>query len=106
MADYIELGQVRTWYEDHGSGHALVMLHPGGVDARAFAPNIDALAAQFRVLTPERRGHGHTPDVDGPISYELMAADTIAFLEVRNGAKDWCGDRDLRPRKTGTVDAV
>jgi pimeloyl-ACP methyl ester carboxylesterase len=33
-----------------------------------------------RVL-PERRGHGHTPDAEGPYSYELMADDTIQFLE-------------------------
>jgi pimeloyl-ACP methyl ester carboxylesterase len=82
LAEYVELSQLRTWYEERGTGEPLVMLHPGGVDTRAFAPNIDALAAQFWVLTPERRGHGHSPDVDGPISYELMAADTIAFLEA------------------------
>src|SRR3990170_1611462 len=82
MAEYVELPQVRTWYEERGTGEPLVMLHPGGVDARAFAPNIDALAAKFWVLAPERRGHGHSPDVDGPISYDLMAADTIAFLEA------------------------
>jgi pimeloyl-ACP methyl ester carboxylesterase len=58
-----------------------VLVHPGGADARAWGPNIDALAARFHVFTPERRGHGRTPDVEGPITYELMAADTIAFLE-------------------------
>jgi pimeloyl-ACP methyl ester carboxylesterase len=31
---------------------------------------------------PERRGHGRTPDVDGPITYETMAADTAAFLDA------------------------
>ncbi len=30
----------------------------------------------------QRLAHGHTPDVDGPITYELMAQDTIAFLEA------------------------
>ncbi|MEO7003018.1 MAG: alpha/beta hydrolase [Ktedonobacterales bacterium] len=30
---------------------------------------------------PEQRGHGHTPDVDGPYTYELMAEDTIHFIE-------------------------
>jgi pimeloyl-ACP methyl ester carboxylesterase len=82
MAGYVELGGVRTWYDEHGDGEALALLHPGGVDSRAFAPNIDALAARFHVFTPERRGHGHTQDVDGPITYELMAQDTIAFLEA------------------------
>ena len=81
MAGYAELGEVRTWYEEHGAGDPLALLHPGGADARAWAPNLDALAARFRVFTPERRGHGRTPDVEGPITYELMAADTIAFLE-------------------------
>jgi pimeloyl-ACP methyl ester carboxylesterase len=81
MAGYVELGGVRTWYDEHGQGEPLVLLHPGGADARAWAPSFDALAARFHVFTPERRGHGRTPDVEGPITYELMARDTIAFLE-------------------------
>jgi pimeloyl-ACP methyl ester carboxylesterase len=82
MAGYVQLGAVRTWYEERGQGEPLVLLHGGMGDAADFAANIDALAARFRVLVPERRGHGHTADVDGPITYELMAQDTIAFLEV------------------------
>ena len=83
MASYIDLGGVRTWYDECGTGEPLVLLHPGGggVDSRAFAPNLDALAARFHTFTPERRGHGRTPDVDGPITFESMADDTIRFLE-------------------------
>lgn len=80
MASYVQLGDVRTWYAEHGAGNPLVLMHGGLGDARFFAPNIDALAERFHVYTPERRGHGHTPDVDGPITYQLMADDTIAFL--------------------------
>jgi pimeloyl-ACP methyl ester carboxylesterase len=81
MGDYVQLGDVRTWYDEYGEGAPLVLVHPGGADARSWAPNLDALAAHFHVFTPERRGHGRTPDVDGPITYPLMAHDTIAFLE-------------------------
>jgi pimeloyl-ACP methyl ester carboxylesterase len=81
MGSYVQLGQVRTWYEEHGGGSPLVLLHPGGADARAWAPNLGPLAAHSHVYTPERRGHGRTPDVEGPITYESMAQDTIAFLE-------------------------
>jgi pimeloyl-ACP methyl ester carboxylesterase len=81
MAGYIDLGDVHTWYDERGTGDPLVLLHPGGADARAWGPNLDALAAHFHVFTPERRGHGRTPDVEGPITYELMAEDTISFLE-------------------------
>ncbi|MFG1782286.1 alpha/beta fold hydrolase [Rhodococcus oryzae] len=81
MAGYVRLGDLNTWYDEYGEGDPLVLLHPGGVDARAFGPNIDGLARRFRLFTPERRGHGHTPDAPGPITFDLMARDTIAFLE-------------------------
>lgn len=81
MAEYVQLGAVNTWYDEHGAGEPLVLMHGGLVDARFFAPNLTALSKRFHVYTPERRGHGHTPDVDGPITYQLMADDTIAFLE-------------------------
>ena len=82
MTPRVQLGELDTWYAEHGSGDPLVLLHPGGADARAWAPNLDALAAHFRVLTPERRAHGRTPDVEGPITYELMTRDTVSFLEA------------------------
>jgi pimeloyl-ACP methyl ester carboxylesterase len=82
MATYVQLGAVRTWYDEHGEGEPLVLLHGGLVDARFFEPNLPALAEHFHVYTPERRGHGHTPDVEGPITYQLMTEDTIAFLET------------------------
>jgi pimeloyl-ACP methyl ester carboxylesterase len=82
MAGYTDLDGVRTWYDEHGEGPPLVLLHPGGADARAWGPSIGPLAGQFQVFTPERRGQGRTPDVDGPITYELMAQDTTLFLET------------------------
>jgi pimeloyl-ACP methyl ester carboxylesterase len=82
MAGYVQLGAVNTWYDERGTGDPLVLMHGGLVDSRFFDPNIDALAARFHVYTPERRGHGHTPDVDGPITYQIMADDTVAFLEA------------------------
>jgi pimeloyl-ACP methyl ester carboxylesterase len=89
MDEYIQLGQVRTWYAEYGDGEPLVLLHPGGagVDSRAWRPNLDALASRFHVYTPDRRGHGRSPDVDGPITYDAMAADTIAFLEAVVGGQ-------------------
>jgi pimeloyl-ACP methyl ester carboxylesterase len=72
------------WYDERGQGDPLVALHPGGagVDSRALTPNVEALAAHFRVYTPEQRGHGRTPDVDGPITFALMAQDTTDFIET------------------------
>jgi len=78
---YVDVAGVKTWYAEQGAGDPLILLHGALTDASEFGANLPALAERFRVLTPERRGHGHTPDVDGPISYDLMAADTAAFLD-------------------------
>ena len=80
----VELAGVSMWYDERGHGDPCVLLHPGGagVDSRALAPTVDALSQVFRAYTPEQRAHGRTPDVDGPISYELMAQDTITFIET------------------------
>ena len=88
MDKQVQLGDVRTWYAEYGDGHPLVLLHPGGVgvDSRAFGSNIDELAASFRVYTPDRRAHGRTPDTEGPLTYEVMADDTAAFLDAVIGA--------------------
>jgi pimeloyl-ACP methyl ester carboxylesterase len=98
MGSYVQLGEVRTWYEVDGSGEPLVLLHPGGADSRAFEGNLPGLAEHFRVFRPDRRGHGRTPDVAGPITYEQMAQDTIAFLEqVVGGPAYLVGHSDGAP---------
>jgi pimeloyl-ACP methyl ester carboxylesterase len=83
MTGYVELGGVQTWYDEQGEGDPLVLLHPGGggVDSRAFGPILPTLAARFHTFTPDRRGHGRTPDIAGPITFELMAQDTVHFIE-------------------------
>jgi pimeloyl-ACP methyl ester carboxylesterase len=83
-----ELPRVAMWYDERGHGEPCVLLHPGGagVDSRALGPTVDALARVFRAYTPEQRGHGRTLDVAGPASYELMAEDTIAFIDTVIGA--------------------
>ena len=81
MAGYVEANGVNTWYDERGDGDPLVLLHGGLTDSRDFTGNLDALAGRFRLLLPERRGHGHTADMPGPITVEAMAQDTIAFVE-------------------------
>jgi pimeloyl-ACP methyl ester carboxylesterase len=69
MGSYVGLGPVHTYFERHGTGDHLVLLHPGGADSRVFADNLRLLDDRFEIFAPDRRGHGRTPDVDGPITY-------------------------------------
>ena len=81
-AGYVQIGGLRTWHEVGGAGPTVLLLHGGFTGAVSFSAQAPALvAARFRVHVPERRGHAHTPDVPGPISYDVMAQDTIAYLE-------------------------
>ncbi|MFI6483655.1 alpha/beta fold hydrolase [Nonomuraea sp. NPDC050663] len=81
MADYIDVNGVRMWYDERGTGDPLVLLHGGLTDSRDFHGNLDALAERHRLLMPERRGHGHSPDVPGPFTMEAFADDTAAFID-------------------------
>src|SRR4051812_12022031 len=83
MGEYAQLGPVKTWYETSGDAgrDSLVLLHGGMSEGSGWAANEPGLAERYHLFIPDRRGHGKTPDVDGPLTYENMADDTIAFLE-------------------------
>lgn len=77
---YTELSGIRTWYEVEGAGDSLLLLHGILGTNDTWAPQRPTFASRYRLFLPERRAHGHTPDVDGPLSYVDMATDTIAFI--------------------------
>ena len=79
---YLDANGVHTYYEEHGSGEPMLLLHGGGVGGDSFGDWIGWFAERYLVRVPDRRGQGHTPDVEGPLSYEVMARDTIAFIEA------------------------
>ena len=82
MGEYVQIGELKTWYDQDGKGEPLVLLHGGLCPNDTWAPQIPEFREHFRVLAPERQGHGHTPDLDGPLSYDRMTANTIGFLET------------------------
>jgi pimeloyl-ACP methyl ester carboxylesterase len=78
----VDVNGVPTWHEVHGDGPPVVLLHGAFAGASSWAAQAPALArAGYRVHVPERRGHAHTPDVEGPLSYGVMADDTAAYLD-------------------------
>ena len=87
MGEFATVNGIQTYFEVHGDQdrEPLVLLHGGIATAETWAGQAGPLSEHYRVYVPERRGHGHTPDVDGPITYDLMAADTVAFLKEMVG---------------------
>ena len=66
---------------EEGTGEPLVLLHGGLCTNETWAAQMPAFAERFHVVAPERRGHGHTADVPGPLTFADMATDTIGFLD-------------------------
>ncbi|MGZ6343555.1 MAG: alpha/beta fold hydrolase [Candidatus Limnocylindrales bacterium] len=79
---YVDAGGVHTYYEVQGSGEPLILLHGGFATIETWQGQAPVFAERYRVYLPERRGHGRTPDVAGPMGYAIMARDTIAFMET------------------------
>lgn len=82
VGEYVDVAGLPTWYDAAGDGDPLVLLHGGLCTNETWAAQIPAFAERYRVLAPERRAHGHTRDVEGPLTYDDMASDTISFLET------------------------
>jgi pimeloyl-ACP methyl ester carboxylesterase len=79
----VDVGALDLYYERHGEGPPLVLLHGAfGTIESCFAELLPALARHFDVVAVEMQGHGRTCDVARPLSYEDMAADTAALLEA------------------------
>jgi len=91
--EYAPVNGLNLYYERYGSGPPLVLLHGGfGVIGQMFGHLIPLLAAQRQVIAVELQGHGHTGDIDRPLSYEAMADDIAALLAHLGLAQaDVCG---------------
>lgn len=77
---YADVGGLRIWYEEHGTGKPLVLLHGGYGSTETFAPVRQALAARRRLIAVDLRGHGRTGGLDRPLRYESMADDVAGLL--------------------------
>lgn len=55
---YLSLPDYRCYFEERGSGSAVVLLHGFTIDRRMWGPQIESLSSGFRVITPDARGHG------------------------------------------------
>ncbi len=81
VGKYADVNGVKLYYEVHGTGHPLILLHGGLGATSMFGANLPALAKGRQVIAVDLQGHGRTADIDRPISPELMAGDVAALIE-------------------------
>jgi pimeloyl-ACP methyl ester carboxylesterase len=81
VGDYAQVNGVNMYYEIHGEGEPLVLLHGGLGGIVEFGQLLPLLAETRQVIAVELQGHGHTADIDRPLSYQVLADDIAALIE-------------------------
>jgi pimeloyl-ACP methyl ester carboxylesterase len=81
LGQYADLNGLHLYYETHGTGRPLILLHGGLGSGEMFGPVIPALVAGgHQVITADLQGHGRTADIDRPLDIKLMADDIAALI--------------------------
>jgi len=78
---YAEVNGINLYYEIHGAGRPLILLHGGLGSGEMFGPILPLLAESHRVVAVDLQGHGRTADIDRPIDVRLMADDIAALID-------------------------
>ena len=74
------VNELSMYYEVHGEGPPLVLLHGAYMTADMMAPLATGLAQYRQVIVPEAQAHARTADVDRPLSYEQMGDDVADLI--------------------------
>src|SRR2546430_84380 len=77
---YADVNGIKLYYEIHGSGRPLVLLHGGLGSIDMFGPNLQAFAKGHQVIAVDLQGHGRTADIDRPITAQAMGDDIAALI--------------------------
>src|SRR6476660_7907102 len=78
---YAEVNGINLYYETHGAGRPLILLHGGLGSGEMFGPILPALAAGHQAIVVDLQGHGRTADSARQIDVGLMADDIAVLIE-------------------------
>lgn len=70
------------YYEIHGNGPDVVLLHPFPANHKFWLPIVDSLAPRFRLTLPDLRGHGRSQPGDGAATMQKHVSDLLRLLEA------------------------
>ncbi len=81
VGSYASVNGLNMYYEAHGSGRPLILLHGGVSASEMFDPILPKLSENRQVITVHLEGHGRTATLDRPLRFEQMADDIAALMK-------------------------
>jgi pimeloyl-ACP methyl ester carboxylesterase len=78
---YASVNGIEMYYEEHGSGVPLVLVHGFFRSCRDWDDVVPVFAARYRVILPDLRGHGCSASLPGTIRFPMFADDLVALLD-------------------------
>ena len=78
---YAPVNGLNLYYEIHGTGEPLILLHGGLAATEMFGEVMPALSNDRQVIAVDLQAHGRTADIDRPLSYDAMADDIAALIK-------------------------
>jgi pimeloyl-ACP methyl ester carboxylesterase len=73
---------IRIYYDDRGEGEPALLCLPGFCNEHTiFAPLVERLSTDHRVLVMDWRGHGNSQAADGDFGFAEMAVDALTVIE-------------------------
>jgi pimeloyl-ACP methyl ester carboxylesterase len=78
---YAPVDGLKLYYELHGTGEPLILLHGGVGATEMFNEIMPSLSRNRQVIAVDLQAHGRTADVNRPLSYEAMADDVSALIQ-------------------------
>lgn len=85
IGKFASINGLRMYYEVHGEGYPLVLIHGGGSTiGTTFSKVIPVLAKTHKIIAVEMQAHGHTKDIDRPMTFEQDADDIAELLKQLN----------------------
>ena len=79
---YANIDDIRMYYEVHGDGHPVLLLHGGTLaGAESWSRVIPVLARSYKVVVPDSRAHGRSTDSDKPLGYDLLTDNVVELMD-------------------------
>ncbi len=79
---YADVNGLKMYYEVFGEGDPLIVLHGAHMNIMTMGKIIPMLAETHKIYALEFQGHGHTADIDRPVTYKNLADDVADFMDA------------------------